>query len=683
MMDLFQMPISNISGVSNARLTYFQKLGIFSVGDMLYFFPKSYENRMNQKCVANLSDEETATVTVRILDVSSRRVRQNLTLISAMAEDETGTLKITFFNQKYLINQLKVGQEITVFGKVSRRIGYFEMTNPAIQKAVARGDFSENYIPKYPLTKGLTQGVMQKVAHGCLLVAKEHLQETLSFDIRKKYHLCELLYALENIHFPTGEEELASAKKRLVFEELFYLMLGLGKLKLKQKKAAGPKLVNYKIAEEFAKQLPFPLTDAQKRVTREICYDFKQGYQMNRLVQGDVGSGKTMVAAMAMLICAQSGYQAVLMAPTEILARQHFEGLKPYFDAFGVSVELLVSSMKKKEKTAVQNGLHTGEISLVIGTHALIYDTVQFQKLGLVITDEQHRFGVKARAELTKKGENPHCLVMTATPIPRTLALIIYGDLDVSVIDELPKGRIPVVTRIASETQRELVYSFVSKELAKKNQAFVVCPLIEESEALDAENAIRVQEELQTRYLKEYRIGLLHGKMKADEKDAVMNQFASGEYDVLVSTTVVEVGVNVPNATVMVIENAERFGLASLHQLRGRVGRGQKKSYCFLNLADVKAKKRLEIMEKTTDGFQISEFDLKHRGPGEFFGTRQHGLPSMRLSNLTYSMETVRLAKEAAETVLSEDCDLVLPKNKKIRTSVEKMFSENEFVSQL
>lgn len=682
-MDLFQVPISNLSGVSNARLVYFQKLGIFSVGDLLYFFPKDYENRMNQKKVAELSDEESATVTVQILEVSSRRVRQNLTLISVMAEDETGVLKLTFFNQKYLINSLKAGQKLTVFGKVNRRIGYFEMTNPSIQKNLKGGIFSENFIPKYTLTKGLTQGVVQKIIVQALTFAKEHTEETLSMEIRKKYHLCELLYALENIHFPMGEQELGAAKKRLAFEELFYLMLGLGKLKLQQKKVAGPKLVNYKIAEEFAKKLPFSLTDAQKRVTRDICHDFKEGYQMNRLVQGDVGSGKTMVAAMAMLICAKSGYQAVLMAPTEILARQHFEGLKPYFDEFGISVDLLVSSMKKKQKTAVQQGLQSGDISLVIGTHALIYDTVSFQKLGLVITDEQHRFGVKARSRLTEKGENPHCLVMTATPIPRTLALIIYGDLDVSVIDELPKGRIPVKTKIANETQRALVYEFVAKEISKGNQAFVVCPLIEESDALEAENAIRVQEELKSTYLKEYRIGLLHGKMKAEEKDAVMNQFAKGEYDVLVSTTVVEVGVNVPNATVMVIENAERFGLASLHQLRGRVGRGQKKSYCFLNVCDQKARKRLEIMEKTTDGFQISEFDLKNRGPGEFFGTRQHGLPSMKLSNLSYSMETVRLAKEATETVLLEDPELILPQNRQISKAVEKLFSRHTYVSQL
>lgn len=682
-MNLFQMPISNLSGVSNARLMYFQKLGIFSVGDMLYFFPKGYENRMNVKTVSQLRDEETATVTVTVLDVRSRRVRQNLTLVQVMAEDQTGELKITFFNQKYLINQLTPGKELTLHGKVSRRIGYFEMTNPAIQKSAAGGNFSENFIPKYPLTKGLTQGVVQKVAYQCLALAKEHITESLSMELRKKYHLCELLYALENIHFPTGEEELAAAKKRLVFEELFYLMLGLGKLKMQQKKAKGPKLVNYKIAEEFAKKLPFPLTDAQKRVTREICYDFKQGYQMNRLVQGDVGSGKTMVAAMAMLICAKSGYQAVLMAPTEILARQHFEGLKPYFEQFGISVHLLVASMKKKEKDSVLCGLKNGESSLLIGTHAIIYDKVEFHKLGLAITDEQHRFGVKARARLTQKGENPHCLVMTATPIPRTLALIIYGDLDVSVIDELPSGRIPIATKIANEKQREKVYQFVEKEILKGNQAFVVCPLIEESEAMEAEDAIRLQKELSDTYLKGYRIGLLHGKMKAQEKDAVMNDFAEGKLDVLVSTTVVEVGVNVPNATVMVVENAERFGLASLHQLRGRVGRGQKKSYCFLNLADEKARKRLEIMEKTTDGFQISEFDLKNRGPGEFFGTRQHGLPSIRLSNLTYSMETVRLAKEAAEHILSEDGELVLPKNKRIAKSVEKMFSENEFMSQL
>ncbi len=682
-MDLFQMPISNLSGVSNARLMCFQKLGIFSVGDLLYFFPKSYENRMNQKTVSSLQPEENATVTVRVLDVKSRKIRANLTLITLLCEDGTGELKITFFNQKYLLKSLNIGQEITVFGKVIRRLGYYEMTNPAIEKSNTGGTFLEHYIPKYALTKGLTQGVILKIVQSALAVAKEYAEETLSLDIRKKYHLCELLYALENIHFPTGEQELQAAVRRLAFEELFYLILGLLRIRNRQKKDAGPKLLHYKIAEEFAQKLPFPLTDAQKRVTREICADFKAGYQMNRLVQGDVGSGKTMVAAMAMLICAKNGYQAVLMAPTEILARQHYEGLKPYFEQFGYPVRLLVSSLKKKEKEELVSGLKNGEIPLVIGTHAVIYDRVSFHRLGLVITDEQHRFGVKARADLSGKGEHPHCLVMTATPIPRTLALIIYGDLDVSVIDELPKGRIPIVTKIAGEEKRKEVYRFVAEELKKGNQAFVVCPLIEESEAMDAEDAIRVQEELQNGYLKDYRVGLLHGRMKADEKDAVMNQFVKKELDVLVSTTVIEVGVNVPNATVMIIENAERFGLASLHQLRGRVGRGNKKSYCILNLCDEKARKRLEIMEKTTDGFEISEFDLKHRGPGEFFGTRQHGLPSVRLSNLTYSMETVRLAREAAEQLLCQDAELVLPEHKQIARSVKKLFSENEYTGQL
>ncbi len=682
-MNLFSMPISNISGVSDARLVYFQKLGIFSVADMLCYFPKSYENRMNVKTVCELREDELATVTVRVLDISSRRVRQNLTLLKLLCEDDTGELHVTFFNQKYLAGKLAAGTTVTLSGKVSRRIGYVEMTNPAVQKETPAGNFSENYIPRYALTKGLTQGVVQKIVYECLTLAKEYLLETLPMQIRKQYHLCELLYAMENIHFPRGEEELLAARKRLAFEELFYLMLGLGKMKLRQKKATGPKLVNYKIAEEFAEKLPFPLTNAQKRVTREICADFKAGHQMNRLVQGDVGSGKTMVAAMSMLICANSGYQAVLMAPTEILARQHYEGLKPYLEEFGHSVELLVASMKKKEKDRVILGLSTGEISLVIGTHALLYDKVQFQKLGLVITDEQHRFGVKARSVLTEKGENPHCLVMTATPIPRTLALIIYGDLDVSVIDELPKGRTPVVTKIAGEKQRDKVYQFVVKELLKGNQAFVVCPLIEESETLELEDAIRLQEQLQTTYLKEYCVGLLHGKMKAEEKDAVMNAFLQGDIHVLVSTTVVEVGVNVPNATVMVIENAERFGLASLHQLRGRVGRSNKQSYCFLNLSDQKAKKRLEIMEKTTDGFQISEFDLKHRGPGEFLGTRQHGLPSAVLSRLTYTMETVRLAKKASEDLLNKDPDFLLPEHKRILDSVNRMFSEHRYVNQL
>ena len=682
-MNLFSIPISNISGVSDARLVYFQKLGIFSVADMLYYFPKNYENRMNVKTVSQLREEELATVTVQILDVSTRRVRQNLTLIQLLCEDETGEIKVTFFNQKYLINKLTVGKTVTLSGKVNRRIGYVEMTNPAVQKEIPSGNFSENYIPRYALTKGLTQGVVKRIAYECLKIAKEHLLETLPMEIRKEYHLCELLYALENIHFPRGEEELSAAKKRLAFEELFYLMVGLGKIKLRQKKAAGPQLTNYKIAEEFAKKLPFPLTNAQKRVTREICADFKAGYQMNRLVQGDVGSGKTMVAAMSMLICAKSGYQAVLMAPTEILARQHYEGLKPYLEEFGLSVELLVASMKKKEKDSVISGLATGEVSLVIGTHALLYDKVQFHKLGLVITDEQHRFGVKARSVLTEKGENPHCLVMTATPIPRTLALIIYGDLDVSVIDELPEGRTPVKTRIAEEKQRQAVYQFVAKELQKGNQAFVVCPLIEESESLELEDAIRLQEELQSTYFTEYQVGLLHGRMKADEKDAVMNAFLKGDIHVLVSTTVVEVGVNVPDATVMVIENAERFGLASLHQLRGRVGRSNKQSYCFLNLADEKARKRLEIMEKTTDGFAISEFDLKNRGPGEFFGTRQHGLPSTVLSRLSYTMETVRTAKKASEALLIADPDFSLPQNQRILASVDRMFSRHRYAGQL
>ena len=682
-MNLFSTPISNISGVSDARLVYFQKLGIFSVADMLYYFPKNYENRMNVKTVHELQEEELATVTVRILDISTRRVRQNLTLISLLCEDDTGELKVTFFNQKYLTQKLTVGKTVTLSGKVARRIGYVEMTNPAVQKESPASNFSENYIPRYALTKGLTQGVVQKIAFECLKFAKEHLAETLPMELRKKYHLCELLYALENIHFPKGEEELSAAKKRLAFEELFYLMLGLGKIKLQQKKAMGPKLTNYKIVEEFAEKLPFPLTNAQKRVTREICADFKAGHQMNRLVQGDVGSGKTMVAAMAMLICAQSEYQAVLMAPTEILARQHYEGLKPYLEEFHLSLELLVASMKKKEKDRVISGLATGETSLVIGTHALLYDKVQFHKLGLVITDEQHRFGVKARSVLTEKGENPHCLVMTATPIPRTLALIIYGDLDVSVIDELPQGRTPVKTRIAGEKQRDKVYQFVVKELEKGNQAFVVCPLIEESETMELEDAIRLQEELQTTYLQDYQVGLLHGRMKAEEKDAVMNAFLKGDIQVLVSTTVVEVGVNVPNATVMVIENAERFGLASLHQLRGRVGRSNKQSYCFLNLSDEKARKRLEIMEKTTDGFAISEFDLKNRGPGEFFGIRQHGLPSTVLSRLSYTMETVRAAKQAVEFFLANDPDFQRPENKRIFDAVNRMFSRHHYASQL
>jgi ATP-dependent DNA helicase RecG len=680
--ELDKISIGKICGVSNARLLCLNKLGIFSVLDILYFFPKAYENRVELTNIICLQSEKETSVRATVIDAKHRVINQKLCISSFMVADNSGEMKITFFNKKFVLKQLEIGKEYIFFGKATQKYGIFEMTQPEFER-VEKASFLSGLTPKYPLTKGITQNIMISITKKAIESFSIYINETLSIEIRKSYNLCELLYAISNIHFPKDNDALITARKRLAFEELFYLILGLKKLKQKNQKELGPKLSNYKIVEKFAELLPFGLTNAQKRVIREICSDFRAGFQMNRLVQGDVGSGKTVVAAMAMLVCVNSGYQAALMVPTEILARQHYEGLKDYFSKFHIRVELLVSSITKKQKDRILESLEKGEINIIIGTHSIIYDKVKFNKFGLGITDEQHRFGVKDRLKLSQKGENPHILVMTATPIPRTLALIIYGDLDVSIIDELPKGRVPITTRVINSKNDEKVYSFIEKELKKGNQAFVVCPLIEESEILDMENTQRIYEKLKTDIFPNYKIGLLHGKLKANEKEEIMQKLQRKEISVVVSTSVIEVGVDIANATVIMILNAERFGLASLHQLRGRVGRGAKESYCFLVLGDVKSKERLEILEKSTDGFKISEFDLKNRGPGEFFGTRQHGLPSLRLSNITYTMETVNLAKVAADFILSEDSELKQEKNKVIKQQVNNIFSKRSYINQM
>ena len=651
-MDLSDVSLKNIKSISEKREKYFNKLGVFSLLDLLEFFPKSYENRTEIKKICELVPKTSVSVKGRVQSISSRTVNRRLTVSNISVSDGTGNMKIVFFNRKYDVEKLKAGEEYIFFGEINYEYGSFTMKQPQTQPESAHS-FTDTLTPVYSLTAGLTQNIVRAAMKNAIAYARDKITDNLSFPMRQKYRLCEKMYAVENIHFPKDNDALKTAVRRTAFEELFYVVLGLGLIKKRRDDGNAPVFHNYTSAAEFAEALPFKLTNAQKNVVREICMDFKERKRVNRLIQGDVGSGKTVVAAMIIMICMRNGYQAALMAPTEILARQHYNELKKYFEPFGYKTELLVSSMPQKEKKRVYAEIESGETNLLIGTNAMIFEKVNFEKLGLCITDEQHRFGVKQRLGLAQKGESPHVIVMTATPIPRTLALIIYGDMDVSVIDEMPSGRLPVITKTAVGENRDKVYNFVHKEVKNGHQAFVVCPLIEESAVLDLENAVKFREKLQNGILKDCRIGLLHGRMKGAEKDEIMLAFKKGELDVLVSTTVIEVGINIPNATVMVIEDANRFGLAALHQLRGRVGRGNLQAYCFLNVSDMTSFGRLKIMEETNDGFKISEYDLKNRGPGEFFGTRQHGLPNMKISGLSYDISLVKTAKEAADELIS------------------------------
>lgn len=673
-MNFQNIPLKNIKSISEKREKYFNKLGIFSLSDLLDFFPRSYENRTEIKKICELLPDASVSVKARILNITSRNVNPKLMLTNAVASDGTGSIKLVFFNRKYDVEKLKIGEEYIFFGEVEYAYGAFSMKSPQIEFNTSIS-FTDTLTPVYSLTAGLTQNIVRTVMKNAISYVRNTISDNLPHQLRQKYTLCEKMYAIENIHFPKDNDAMKTAVKRIAFEELFYVALGLGIIKEKRDNGNSPVFRNFMSARELSDTFPFELTNAQKRVVTEICNDLKENKRVNRLIQGDVGSGKTAVAAMIIMICLKNGYQSALMAPTEILARQHYIELKKYFEPFGFKIELLVSSLSQKEKKRIYAEIESGETDLLIGTNAMIFEKVNFKNLGLCITDEQHRFGVKQRMGLSEKGNNPHIIVMTATPIPRTLALIIYGDMDVSLIDEMPKGRIPVTTKIAIGENRQKVYDFVLSKVKKGQQAFVVCPLIEESMALDLENAVKLCEKLQNGQLKDCRVGLLHGKMKADEKDSIMEAFKQREIDVLVSTTVIEVGINIPNASVMVIEDANRFGLATLHQLRGRVGRGNLQSYCFLNVSDMTSFHRLKIMEKTTNGFEISEFDLKNRGPGEFFGTRQHGLPNMKISGLSYDITLVKTAKEASDELIKNDPYLSKAENKEIAKKINEMYT--------
>ena len=669
-----------IKGIGETRAKALEKLGVRTLRDLIGFFPRRYEDRSVIYPIAELPVGETACCRAMIAAVpTSRRIPGGRTVVKVRAVDETGTLDVIFFNQAYR-QSLRPGDSFVFCGKVEGNLLRRQMVNP-LMEADGQHQLTGRIMPVYPLTRGVSQLLLQKAVRQGLDACRELLPDVLPDAVRMTHQLCYVNYAYENIHFPASFEALAQAHRRLVFEELFLVTCGLHLLRSRRVDVAGP-MCRAADMQPFYDALPFPLTDAQRRAIGDAVGDMTSSRPMNRLCQGDVGSGKTMVAAACVWFAAQSGWQSALMAPTEILARQHYENLSPLLERFGISCALLTGSTKAKERRAILEGLADGSIGLCIGTHALLTEDVQYQRLGLVVTDEQHRFGVAQRSALGQKAENPHMLVLSATPIPRTLALIIYGDLDVSVIDQLPPGRQRVDTFAVDERYRARLNGFIRKQVEEGHQVFIVCPLVGDGDELpDERKAVTAYAKtLQEETFPDLRIAVLHGKMKPKEKETVMAAFAGGEADILVSTTVVEVGVDVPNATLMVVENAECFGLSQLHQLRGRVGRGKAKSYCVLvsQGGGEETKRRLKALTDTNDGFKIAEEDLKLRGPGDFFGQRQHGLPQLQLADLVEDVQVLQEAKEGAEWLLNDDPGLQKPENRGILDHVRVQFEDNE-----
>ena len=666
------LDIRYLKGVGEARAKLFAKKNIKTVEDLLYFFPRGHEDRSKTKQICACEIGETVCIDATVFSpVKETRIRKNMTIYSMIISDETGGMTVVWYNNKYVKGQFKTGDEYIFYGKIQASRQKRELVNPIYEKR-GRQRFTGKIVPVYPLTENLTQRMVQGAMEQALEVAGP-LEEYIPKDIRERYNIAELNFAMRNIHFPADFNSYEIARRRFVFEELLILQLALSMRKADIHQKTRAPYTDTACVQEFIEKLPFALTGAQERVIDELCADFQKPRPMNRLVQGDVGSGKTVVAAAAMYVTVQNGFQAAIMAPTEILANQHYETFSAFFAGTGLRICLLTGSTKKKKELYGQ--IAAGEMDLIVGTHALIQKDVAYKNLGLAVTDEQHRFGVSQRAGLAGKGDNPNVLVMTATPIPRTLAIILYGDLDISIIDELPPGRKPVATYAVGENMRKRIYAFLEKHLREGMQSYVICPLIEETEKSDLQNAVQIKEQLQ-RVFPGYSVGLLHGKMKAKEKDAVMEAFIAHQIDILVSTTVIEVGVNVPNSNMMIIENAERFGLSQLHQLRGRVGRGHDQAYCILfahGNNDV-TKKRMETMCMSNDGFYISEQDLRLRGPGDFFGTRQHGLPDLKIANLFADMDMLKLAQEAARELLETDPALQQPANAGLRKRVLQVF---------
>ena len=672
--------IKYIKGVGPNRAVLLNKLGIFTLGDLITYYPRDYEDRSKPKKICDVANGEEVLVQGIVQSkLVESRIRKGLTLYRTKIADDTGFMEIVWYNQSYLKNQIKQGQVYNFFGKVSLKYNKKEMNSPVFDIDTKTKNTGK-IVPLYPLTYSLSQNVLRGIIENGIKEIEGQLPETLPEYILKNYSLYDINTAIKQIHFPDNFEKYELARKRLAFEELLIMQLAL--LTLKKSYTHQEKGIvfdkNIKMAD-LIDNLPFKLTKAQLRVLEEIDNDMESEKPMNRLLQGDVGSGKTIVSIISAYKAVKSGYQVAIMAPTAILASQHLESFTQILGAYGIKCELLISNITKKRKEEMLERLKNGEIDVIIGTHALLEENVVFKNLGLVVTDEQHRFGVKQRGTIVAKGNNPDTLVMTATPIPRTLALILYADLDISIIDELPPNRQKIDTFAVTKRLEERVNNFVKKQIDEGRQAYIVCPLVEENEEINAQSVLELAERYKNEVFADYKVEYLHGKMKPKEKDEIMEKFKKGEIDILISTTVIEVGVNVPNASIMIVENAERFGLAQLHQLRGRVGRGEYKSYCILKYqgnSDI-IRQRMSIMQETNDGFKISEKDLELRGSGEFFGTKQHGLPEFKIANIFQDMPMLKNIQSIASDILQEDPELEQEKNKRLKHEVEKKFVEN------
>ena len=668
-----------IKGIGEAKAKTLGKLGIFTLGDLVGWFPRRYEDRRETRPISSLIPGETACVAAMIAsEPKVSHIRKGMDLVKVRAVDDTGALDVTFFNQSWLKNQLRVGETYIFYGRAEGSLLRKTMAGPVVEPE-GRREFTGRIVPVYPLTAGVSQLLLSRAIRQGLDECADILPDCLPDFVRQTHGLCRVNYAYENIHFPESPEALDIARRRLAFEELFFFAIGLKLLRSRRETVSVEPFRPVDMAP-FYDALPFILTGAQRRCVDEAIADMTAGKPMNRLCQGDVGSGKTMVAAACVYFCVKNGRQAALMAPTELLAEQHYRGLAPLLEQLGLRCALLTGSTPAKTKRSVTAQLASGELDFAIGTHALISGGVAYANLGLVVTDEQHRFGVAQRTALAEKGEHPHTLVMSATPIPRTLALILYGDLDVSVIDQLPPGRKPIETYAVTSAYYPRLYAFIRKQVEAGRQVYIVCPMVSENDDLPDERKAVTEyaQKLQSEIFPDLRVAYVHGKMKSREKDTVMSAFAAGETNILVSTTVIEVGVDVPNASLMVVENAERFGLSQLHQLRGRVGRGQHQSYCVL-VSDNKndeTRQRLRAMTKTADGFKIAEEDLRLRGPGDFFGLRQHGLPGLRVADIGCDTRLLTEAQTAAEELLAHDPSLA--RHPDTAERVQKLFRQSE-----